>query len=139
MCLVGLRWQPGAAWPLLGAFNRDEFRERATAPAAWWPEGLLAGRDLVGGGTWLGVTRAGRFAAITNYRDPTALRKHALSRGKLPVDFLRSDVEPRAYLEQIRRDRESFAGFNLLVGTPDELWWYGSHPDRLEPVEAGVH
>jgi uncharacterized protein with NRDE domain len=139
MCLIGLRWQPGAAWPLLGAFNRDEYRHRAAAPAEWWPQGLLAGRDLESGGTWLGVTRASRFAAVTNYRDPSAPRKGALSRGRLPVEFLSSGVEPRTYLDQVRRERAEYAGFNLLVGTPDELWWYGSHPDRLELLKAGAY
>ncbi|HEU4406377.1 MAG TPA: NRDE family protein [Polyangiaceae bacterium] len=140
MCLIGLRWQPDDAdWPLWVGANRDEFRSRPAARAACWPEGLLAGRDLESGGTWLGVTRAGRFAALTNYRDPSAPRVGRRTRGALPVGFLLSGAGPRAFLEQVRRERDAYAGFNLLVGTPDELFWYGSRPDRLEPVAPGVH
>jgi uncharacterized protein with NRDE domain len=140
MCLVGLRWQPDDDdWPLWVAANRDEFRARPAAPAAWWPEGVLAGRDLTAGGTWLGVTRAGRFAALTNFRDPKAPITGARSRGALPVGFLVGEVGPRAYLERVREERDQYGGFNLLVGTPDALFWYGSRPDRLEPVAPGAH
>lgn len=140
MCLVGLRWQPdNNEWPLWVAANRDEFRVREAAPASWWPEGLLAGRDLVAGGTWLGVTRAGRFAALTNFRDPSAPSKGARSRGALPVGFLLGEASPKAFLEHVRRERADYAGFNLLAGTPDELFWYGSRPDRLEAVSPGAH
>jgi uncharacterized protein with NRDE domain len=140
MCLIGLRWQPDdAERPLWVACNRDEFRVRPTAPAAWWPEGLLAGRDLASGGTWVGVTRSGRFAAVTNYRDPSALRPGASSRGALPVAFLVGDLGPRAYLDRVRARRDDYAPFNLIVGTSDELWWYGSRPDRLEAIAPGAH
>jgi len=89
MCLIGLRWHPGTAVPLLVAANRDEFYDRPTAPMAWWEGGhLLAGRDLKAGGTWLGLTRTGRFAALTNHRDPTLVRPDGPSRGRLPLAFL---------------------------------------------------
>ncbi len=139
MCLIGLRWQPGTAWPISGAFNRDEYRSRPAAPAEWWPAGVLGGRDLGAGGTWLGVTRAGRFAALTNYRDPAAPRAGVRSRGALPLAFLLDEAGPRAFLEGVRGARAEYDGFNLLVGTPEELWWYGNRPDRLEPLAPGVH
>lgn len=139
MCLIGIVWQPGAPRPLRVAANRDEFRARPADPADWWPEGLLAGRDREAGGTWLGVTRAGRFAALTNYRDPGTRRAGLRSRGALPVAFLLDTAGPRAFLEGLRRSRADDEGFNLLVGTPDELWWYGNVPDRLEPLTPGVH
>ncbi|MCU0687255.1 MAG: NRDE family protein, partial [Polyangiaceae bacterium] len=107
------------------AANRDEFRARPADPADWWPEGLLAGRDREAGGTWLGVTRTGRFAALTNYRDPRARRTGLRSRGALPIAFLLDTAAPRTFLEGLRQSRADYEGFNLLVGTPDELWWYG--------------
>jgi uncharacterized protein with NRDE domain len=121
------------------AANRDEYYARPAAPAAWWPEGVLAGRDCAAGGTWLGVTRAGRFAALTNYRDPSAPGGGVRTRGALAPEYLLGGEGPRAYLERVRRARADYEGFNLLVGTPDELWWYGSRPDRLEPLSPGVH
>ena len=100
-------------------FNRDEFFDRATAPAAFWtgvgaPD-LLAGRDLKNGGTWLGVTRGGRFALLTNFREanPNSVAG-APSRGALPTDFLTSDASPLSYLASL--DLASHNGFNLVVG-----------------------
>ena len=139
MCLIGLRWQPGADWPLTVAANRDEFHRRPAAAAGWWPEGLLAGRDLEAGGTWLGVTRDGRFAALTNYRDPGTRRKDVRSRGALPIGFLTGRMSPQAYLESVQAERSAYNDFNLLVGTADDLWWYGSRPDRMQSVPPGVH
>ena len=85
MCLILVAWQVHPHYPLVLAANRDEFYRRPAAPAQWWPgtEGILAGRDLEAGGTWLGVTRQGAFAALTNFRDPASHRADAPSRGQL--------------------------------------------------------
>lgn len=142
MCLIALAWQVHADYPLLVAANRDEFHARPSAPARFWPEtpALLAGRDLAAGGTWLGVTRTGRFAALTNYRDPQA-PKGKKSRGLLVSDFLQAEADPLAYAEAVVAAGEQYGGFNLLLGTPRELVVVsnrGMPPRRLAPGVYGL-
>ena len=115
MCLIALAWRAHAAWPLVVAANRDEFFARPTASADWSDDGRrLSGCDLRGGGTWMGVTRDGRFAALTNYRDPAALRVEAPSRGALVDRFLDAD-DAEAALRALARDRGRYNGFNLIT------------------------
>jgi uncharacterized protein with NRDE domain len=149
MCLIVFDWQPvaaGAGSPLLTlAANRDEFLRRETQPLHWWADapGLLAGRDLSGGGTWLGVTRDGRFAALTNYRAPSDMRPDAPTRGALVSDYLSGPrVEPLVYLKAVARQGERYNGFNLLVGdfTRPEMAWYGNRADAAPArLDAGVY
>ena len=103
MCLILLAYCCHPSYPLVVAANRDEFYDRPTAPLAFWDDApqVLAGRDLKEGGTWLGITRAGRLAALTNYRDPNRLMPNAPSRGRLTGDYLRGDSAARAYLEPV--------------------------------------
>ena len=98
MCLIAVAWQQHPDFPLVVAANRDEFFARPAAPAIWWPDepDILAGRDLSAGGTWLGVSRSGRFAALTNYRDPANNRADARTRGELVLDTLRSRTRAAA-------------------------------------------
>ncbi|MCB1676400.1 MAG: NRDE family protein, partial [Halioglobus sp.] len=123
MCLLLVAHQYDRRYPLVVAANRDEFHARATAAAHFWPEqpNLLAGRDLAQGGTWMGITRRGHFAAITNYRDPAQTAPAPRSRGELPLDYLSGEPEPGAYLRQVARRAAQYAGFNLLVGCPGAL------------------
>lgn len=116
MCLILLAWQQDASLPLVVAANRDEFHRRPTQSLHWWADhpDVLAGRDLEAGGTWLGVTRSGRFAALTNFRDADR-RRGRRSRGELVSDFLTGSRAPLAYTTEI--DGDAYAGFNLLVGT----------------------
>ena len=140
MCLIGFRWQPGTALPLLVAANRDEFYERPTAPMAWWEgDQLLAGRDLRAGGTWLGLTRTGRFAALTNHRDPALVRPDGPSRGRLPVAFLTGEGNPDQFLEDLRREAGASSPFNLLLSDGTDLVGYESRSDRVVRFEPGVH
>ncbi|HEY3349238.1 MAG TPA: NRDE family protein [Thermoanaerobaculia bacterium] len=145
MCLIVLAWQTSPTFRLAVAANRDEFLARPTAPAAWWPDApdVLAGRDLRGGGTWMGVTRTGRFAALTNFRDTTAPRKGgAPSRGNLVEDFLRKEEGPAAFLSRLARNADTFEGFNLLVSDAGELWSFSnaeeSGPVALSPGVFGL-
>lgn len=140
MCTLLLAWQVDPARPLIVAANRDEFRARSTAPARFWPEApqLLAGRDLEAGGTWLGVTRAGRFAALTNVREPHVRpASGAPSRGRLVADFLRGTAAPAAYLAGV--DAGAYSGFNLVVGDGEALWYLSNRSGEPRPVPAGVH
>jgi uncharacterized protein with NRDE domain len=124
--------------------NRDEFYERPTAPMAFWNDApdVLAGRDLRAGGTWLGVTRTRRFAAITNYRDPHHVRADAPSRGDLVSRFLTSQTEPQDYLKQLAPYGDRYNGFNLLVGNIHSLFYYSNYhsvgPQQLAPGYYGL-
>ncbi|MFK7830029.1 MAG: NRDE family protein [Congregibacter sp.] len=136
MCLIVFAWQAHHATPLLLAANRDEFHARPTQAAAFWehePE-VLAGQDLVAGGTWLGVTRRGRFAAITNVRQAQADKPR--SRGELTLDFLSGNATPRDYLNTIAKRSHDYQGFNLLVGDGKSLWYLHAGADGpAQPLE----
>ena len=142
MCLVVLAWRVVPGYRLVLAGNRDELHARPSAPLAWWPEPrLLAGRDLVAGGTWLGADPAGRFGVVTNFRggpQPPAPR----SRGRLITDFLTGPAGARDYLEQLAAEPAAYAGFSLLVADRAELAYYsnrdGAAPRVLEPGFYGL-
>ncbi|HZW14385.1 MAG TPA: NRDE family protein [Noviherbaspirillum sp.] len=128
MCLIVFAWQVIPGMPLVAAANRDEFYDRPAAPADWWADHpqVYAGRDLQGGGTWMGVTREGRFAAITNVRALDEKRDGAPSRGELVADYLVGQSSPEDYIEEIASRAELFNGFNLLVGNQHEMIWYSN-------------
>jgi uncharacterized protein with NRDE domain len=138
MCLIVLAWRVERAHPLIVAANRDEFHGRPAAPADFWkdhPE-ILAGRDLEAGGTWMGVSRSGRFAAVTNYRggrDPGAKE----SRGVLVSRFLLEESSPGKYLETIKPS--SYSGFNLLAGDGEELWVLSNRDGGARRLEPGIY
>src|SRR5215510_14082640 len=128
MCLILFAYRAHPAYRLVVAANRDEWFSRPTAPAAFWPDApdVFAGRDLEQRGTWLGVSRGGRFAALTNYRDPASNRPDAPSRGALVSAFLRSQVPPIQYLERLSDESARYNGFSLLVGDLDSLAYYSN-------------
>ena len=147
MCLLIFAHQVDPRYPLVLAANRDEFHARPTAPSTFWPEysQLLAGRDLEQGGTWMGITRQGRFAAITNYRDPARTTPAPRSRGELPLAYLTGEEDPRVFLQGLVDSAADYAGFNLLVGTLDKLWYLtnstaakGCAPVPLKPGVYGL-
>jgi uncharacterized protein with NRDE domain len=139
MCLILIAFQASAEYPLLVAGNRDEFHARPAHAADWWADDrdLLGGRDLQAGGTWLGLHRTGRFAAITNYRDAEPSRAGRRSRGHLVSEFLRSDVQPLAYLRSI--DGSLYAGFNLLVSDGQTLASFSNRESPARELPAGVY
>lgn len=139
MCLIALNWQPESDVPLVVAANRDEFHRRPALPLHRWSgSGIVAGRDQQAGGTWLGVTPEGRFAAVTNFRLPGA-PKAPRSRGTLPVRFLEGDDSPEVYTREIWDDRREYGPFSLLAGDRDSLWYVSSHNDGATSVAPGVH
>lgn len=143
MCLLVLAFRQLPGEPVLLAANRDEFHDRPAAPAQFWPEAprLLAGRDLLAGGTWLGLTRHGRFAAVTNYREPPRGTAPRASRGHLVRDYLLGAATAGDYLRALQRRADDYAGFNLLLGDAGQLWWYsnrGGPPQRLAPGVYGL-
>jgi len=141
MCLILLAHRAHPACRLVVAANRDEWFQRPTAPAGFWADApeVFAGRDLEQHGTWLGVTATGRFAAITNFRDPGNHRPDAPSRGRLVSDFLRSSVTPVSYLERLRPDAPSYNGFSLLVGDGAALCYFSNREEEIRSLESGIY
>ena len=138
MCLIAWNWQPGQGLLLLA--NRDEFYARPTQPLHRWPDApVLAGKDLQGGGTWLGLGRGGRMAALTNVRDPRQFRADAPTRGALVADFLRSDVSARSYLEAVAPQAAAFNPFNLLLFDGNSLLGFESQGVQTRAFAAGVN
>jgi len=131
MCLIVFAWQVVPGLPLIAAANRDEFYERPAQPAGWWEDhpDVYAGRDLRGGGSWMGITRSGRFAAITNVRAPAEHRADAPSRGALVADYLIGGASPQEYVAALRERGGAYNGFNLLVGDQDTLVWFSNAGD----------
>ncbi|HEX8392389.1 MAG TPA: NRDE family protein [Longimicrobium sp.] len=143
MCLIVLAHQAHSRYRLVVAANRDEFYARPTAPAQWWSDAphVLAGRDLRGGGTWMGITRAGRFAAITNVRETTPVPPGAPSRGALVSGFLLGAAAAGEYAREAAERGRDHAGFNLLVGDGESLWYTSNRapgPVRLRPGVYGL-
>jgi uncharacterized protein with NRDE domain len=140
MCFIVFAFQVHPAYRFIAAANRDEFYERPTSPADFWKEvpQVLAGRDLREGGTWMGVTREGRLAAITNYRDPGALKTGAPSRGKLVSDFLTGSKSAAAYVEKISRQGQEYNGFTLICGDQRDLFVY-SNRGEIQKLEPGIY
>jgi len=139
MCLIAWNWQPGSATPLLLVANRDEFYARPTAPLSWWADApILAGRDLQAGGTWLGVSRSGRLAALTNHRDPARRRADAPSRGELVSAFLQSDTSARDHLDALAASAASYNPFNLLVFDGQTLMGLESRHAKVVALQPGL-
>jgi uncharacterized protein with NRDE domain len=126
---------------LILAANRDEFYNRPTAPLDYWTDhpDVLAGRDLKGNGTWLGVTRSGCIAAITNYREPAAHMQNAPSRGILISDFLSGNASPERYLKAVSKMSRAYNGFNLIAGDPAGLYYYTNRATRIRQLQPGLY
>jgi uncharacterized protein with NRDE domain len=141
MCLILFANNIHPHYLLVLAANRDERHARPTAPAAFWNDepDIYGGRDLEQGGTWLGVSRSGAFAAVTNYRNGSDLGLPSRSRGELVANYLRAAKPPAHYLEQVKVDAGAYRGFNLLVGNSTELHWHSNRSDRTERLSPGVH
>lgn len=143
MCLLVIAYKHHSKYPLVVLANRDEYYDRPSAPARFWEEApfVLGGKDLRGGGTWLGITTAGKIAAITNYRDPKSVKSEAPSRGILVRDFLMGDKNARQYLAYLLPKASEYNGFNLILGDMRELYWYsnrGQGPQLLGPGLYGL-
>ena len=145
MCIILVAWRSHPEFPLVVAANRDEYFARRTAGADFWPDHpqVLAGRDLEGGGTWMGITRSGRFAALTNYRDPSILRKDVPSRGGLVAGFLTGQERIDAFLARLTPLSATYNGFNLLLGDLSgenrRLVWFSNVTNERRELGPGIH
>lgn len=138
MCLILLAWRVHPDFPLAVCANRDEFYARPTAKADFWSDApqVLAGRDLEAGGTWLGLTQSGRFAAVTNYRDPGAPDGYR-SRGDLTREFLMGMASPEAFLQAL--EPSAYGGFNLFLGDGERLFYYSNREGRIRELAPGIY
>ena len=141
MCLILFSYKIHPNYRLILAANRDEFYNRPTAPLDYWADhpDVLAGRDLKGTGTWLGVTRTGRIAAITNFREPDAQIEKAPSRGVLIRDYLTANSAPPHYLNEVRKIGHTYNGFNLITGDADGLFYYSSRATQVHELKPGLY
>ncbi len=140
MCLILFAYKVHPAYPLIVAANRDEFYERPSSPVEFWggARQILAGRDLKEGGTWLGINREGKFAAITNYRDPAVFKSGAPSRGKLVKNYLRGSSGAASYSEKISRQADLYNGFNLICADGTDLYFYSNRGEH-QKLPAGIY
>ncbi|MCP5053244.1 MAG: NRDE family protein [bacterium] len=145
MCLILFAWRTHPHYQLILAANRDEFYNRPTAPVHWWPESpdLLAGKDLKAGGTWMGIAKTGKFAALTNYRGTKIPRRgdNAPSRGQLVSGYLQSHVPAKDYLETLQTTGSQYNGFNLILGDADHLYYFSNVNESHDttPLEPGIY
>lgn len=141
MCLIVFSYKQHPKYNLIFAANRDENYERPTRKAQFWddyPE-ILAGKDLKAGGTWMGITKEGDFAAITNFRDPAIQKSNPPSRGHLVLDFLKNDSDPVSYLQEVDQKAERYMGFNLLAGTVEQLGYYSNQATNIKLLDSGLY
>lgn len=133
MCLLVLAWRCHARHRLVVAANRDEFHARPSAPLGRWddPPGVIGGRDLQAGGAWFAVDTRRRFGIVTNFREFGRGRRSAPSRGGLIPAFLAGDVPPGEHMRRLETDAPGYAGFNLLLGDDDSLWYASNRADQF--------
>lgn len=141
MCLILFAYKRHPQYALILAANRDEFYARPTEPLAYWQDHpkILAGRDLQAMGTWMGITKGGRLAAVTNYREPGIHKHDALSRGALVYEFLNGTLSPADYLKTVEAQADQYNGFNLLVGDPTELRYYSNRSRKPSNLAPGIY
>jgi uncharacterized protein with NRDE domain len=141
MCLIFLSVKQHPTYKLIISANRDEFYQRKTAPAHFWEDmpHIVGGRDLEASGTWMAMSRNGKISMVTNYRDLKNLKDVAPSRGQLVSDFLANGDKPDQYLEKISKNANAYNGFNLIVGNPDELYYFSNYKNDIEKIPSGLH
>jgi|SRR5690625_255074 len=141
MCIINFHYKDHPNYELIVVANRDEFYERPTAPAHFWEDQpiILAGRDLEAKGTWLGITKNGRFAALTNIRDASIHKSFPTSRGAIVTDFLKGTSSPQKYLTSLVQKADNYAGFNVILGNEEGLFYMNNREKKLVEVEPGTH
>ena len=141
MCLILFSYLQSKEYTLILAANRDEFYDRPTMPARPWDEvdGIVAGKDLKAGGTWMGIHDSGRFGMVTNYRDPSTEKMRTLSRGQLVVDYLKNERSPEMYLAKLHQEDADYNGYNVLLGDSQSLWSYSNRASVIKKLQPGLY
>lgn len=142
MCILFIAVNQHPSFPLIIAANRDEFHQRPTRSSRYWDahEDVLAGKDEQAGGTWMGVTKAGKIAALTNIRAPGRELDAPITRGNLVLDWLvnKNGISAQDYRKHIGSERARYNGYNLLFGELDNLYVYNNFEDSFVHLEDGV-
>jgi uncharacterized protein with NRDE domain len=141
MCLLLFAYHAHPDYRLILAANRDEFHRRPTEAAQRWSDApeIFAGRDLEKYGTWMGVNKNGKFAALTNFRDPSQRKSNTPSRGLLVSDYLRGILSPEEYLAQLTQSADQYEAFNLFLGDKHSLWFFSSRDKIAHELKPGVY
>ncbi len=143
MCLLSFAYKVHPRYPLILIVNRDEFYRRAARKAQFWTEegepDILAGKDLVAGGTWMGVHKNGKWGVLTNYRSFENIKEDPPSRGDLVLNFLKQEKSPEQYLTHLGQYAHAYNGFNLLLGNQREIFHYSNVSDAVSSLSPGVH
>ena len=141
MCLIFLSFNQHPDYPLIIAANRDEFYDRPASSIGLWPEyaNILAGKDLTGGGTWLGVTKSGYFAMLTNFRDMVNIKANAPTRGKLVLDYLAGEFDASNYLQALDASASLYNGYNIILGTLNDPWYYSNQNHEIFRIGTGLY
>ena len=141
MCLIAFALNEHPEYPLIMVANRDEFFARPTSYASYWEDQphVLAGRDLKGQGTWMGMNTKGKLAAVTNFRDPHHISETARTRGDLTRHFLTGDMDAMRYLQQVEAEASAYNGFNLLLYEAGKAYHYSNYGDRINTLDRGIY
>ncbi|HEY5691453.1 MAG TPA: NRDE family protein [Cyclobacteriaceae bacterium] len=141
MCLIFLSIKNHPKYKLIVAANRDEFYARKTAAAHAWTDypKVIGGRDLEAMGTWMAMAKSGKLGMVTNYRDLKNINPNAPTRGLLVSDFLINDYQPEEYLKEIHLKADQYNGFNLLIGTMEQLYYYSNYQSKILKLESGTY
>jgi uncharacterized protein with NRDE domain len=141
MCIILINYDTHLDYRLILAANRDEFYNRPSRQASYWDESphIFSGRDLLGKGTWLGISETGRIACVTNFREPHSIREGLPSRGSLVSRFLLEQMSTDDYLKLLRETGKDYSGFNLIFGTAERLLYFSNRCDSHLQIYPGVH
>lgn len=141
MCTVLFSYKTTPGYRLVLVANRDEFLDRATAPLAYWHDykGVLAGRDLQAGGTWLGLNTKGRIGAVTNFREPVNGHNDYASRGELLTHFLTRNIELEEFVRQLKKEQWKYRGFNLVIGDEKSLYYFSNRKEEIKRLKPGIY
>lgn len=143
MCLIAFAYHMHPEYNLVLIANRDEFYKRPTRAAQFWTNEakveLLAGKDLQGGGTWMGITKSGKWGALTNYRDPSWKRESPPTRGAIVPDYLLGNETPTDFITNLKHSAQQFEGFNVLVADKKQLFHYSNANNMVSEITSGIH
>ena len=142
MCLIAVAYHKHPRYKLILIANRDEFYSRATQKAKFWdtdgyPD-ILAGKDLEAGGTWMGIAKSGKWAALTNYRDPEWKLENPISRGKLVLNFLTNSDSTQKYAQILNNEADKYLGYNILLGDADQIIHFSNFDKSPTTIKEGL-
>lgn len=141
MCLIFFAYDYHPRYQLIVAANRDEYYSRPASAAGFWDDnpGILAGRDLEAGGTWMGITTTGRFAALTNFRDPLNYKAQAPSRGHIVQEYLESSGSPETFLAGLSTRADEYNGFSFLAAAAGSFYYFSNRERLIRKIPKGLH